>query len=131
MDPRDSTTGQWAVLDADGKILGEHRWPTQDDAINYGLCGRYLLSGASVKQVTTDWVAIGSAGFTDKRTQLRKDGPARTLHVRAFRGMIRRRKDGKEQTVGCPHAHTKPGSARKCAADAAKRLNKAGGEIDG
>ena len=39
--------GRWVVLDYDGNPLpGE--WPTEELAIDRGLCGKYLLSGHEV-----------------------------------------------------------------------------------
>jgi hypothetical protein len=46
-DKRHNTTGPWAVTDYDGKVL-PGRWETEGDARDYGLCGRYLLSGLDV-----------------------------------------------------------------------------------
>jgi hypothetical protein len=43
----------WCVVDYDGQPLpGE--WPTRADAIDKGLCGRYLLSGHDVRRVSAN-----------------------------------------------------------------------------
>lgn len=44
---RGTQGGPWAVLDYDGNPL-PGRWPTEDLAVEEGLCGRYLLSGHDV-----------------------------------------------------------------------------------
>ncbi len=77
--------------------------------------------------MAADWVAQGPHQFVDRRLQMRRDGPMRTLHVRAFRGVVvRRGEDGKPERETCPHAHAKASAARKCAEAAARRLNRAG-----
>lgn len=39
----------WAVRDHDGDLL-PGRWATEEEATEYGLCGKYLLSGAEVTE---------------------------------------------------------------------------------
>lgn len=74
---------------------------------------------------TTEWKPQPPQHFVDKRFQMRRDGPARTLHVRAFRAVVLRRgADGKPERETCPHAHAKASAARKCAEAAARRLNR-------
>lgn len=40
----------WAVTNDDGKVK-PGRWATEVDAVEYGLAGRYLLSGFEVVKV--------------------------------------------------------------------------------
>lgn len=40
----------WAVTDYDGNVK-PGRWDNEGDAVEYGLCGRYLLSGFEVVRV--------------------------------------------------------------------------------
>lgn len=40
----------WAVTDDDGNVK-PGRWATDEDAVDYGLCGRYLFSGFEVIKV--------------------------------------------------------------------------------
>lgn len=44
----------WAVTNYDG-TLKPGRWDTEEDAIEHGLCGVYLLSGADVVHVSEDF----------------------------------------------------------------------------
>lgn len=49
-DRNESADGQWAVIGYDGRILAG-RWRTEALAVEHGLCGRYLLSGADVVKI--------------------------------------------------------------------------------
>lgn len=42
--------GPYGVVDHSGRLL-PGRWATEDDAIEHGLCGLYLLSGGDVVEV--------------------------------------------------------------------------------
>ena len=40
----------WSVVDYDGNVKPD-RWDTEQEALDRGLCGKYLLSGADVVEV--------------------------------------------------------------------------------
>lgn len=44
----DATPEHWHVVDYDGRQL-PGTWPTEAEAVDEGLCGRYLLSGMEVR----------------------------------------------------------------------------------
>lgn len=72
-----------------------------------------------------DWWPVGARQFTDRRVALRRDAGLVRYGVRAYRGVIvRRQANGKPEYDNCPHAHNKPGVARKCAEKEARRRNR-------
>lgn len=80
------------------------------------------------------WHPASPSQFVDRRTSLRRGTGTRLSqlvqqNVRAWHGVIvRSERDGERRGPvydRCPHAHSKPGSARKCGEAAAKRLNRA------
>ena len=78
---------------------------------------------------TTPWAASEKAReFRDKRLQFRDKGPKHLMEfqVRAFRGVVWRKADGKVEQQHCEHAHSKRTSAAKCAEGMAKRMNRKG-----
>ena len=38
-------TQKWGVVDYDGNLLSG-RWDSKEDAVKFGVCGKYLLSGS-------------------------------------------------------------------------------------
>jgi hypothetical protein len=82
----------------------------------------------------TAWRVYGTARFVDRRQILSttlSDGTRREGHVRnvrAYRAVIGRRRNGKQEYDRCPHAHSKQSAARKCAERAARILTRNGGE---
>lgn len=76
----------------------------------------------------TEWFPLSPSAFVDQRSQLRRDdrGGLVRYGVRAYRGVVQRRNEnGKREIERCPHAHSKPSAARKCAEQAARRWNRA------
>lgn len=71
----------------------------------------------------TAWFVQPPNEFMDRRMQMKRTGTVH-VNVRAYRGVIVRRKDGQQEYDRCPHAHQKPGAARQCAEQTAKRLNR-------
>lgn len=50
--PSDADLGAgWRVVDYNGGLL-DGEWATEQDAITFGLCGRYLFSGSHVEPVS-------------------------------------------------------------------------------
>jgi hypothetical protein len=75
----------------------------------------------------TEWQASPKVReFRAQRTSLRKNTPRPvTQRVRSFSGIVWRKVDSQVEQGRCPHAHSKPSSATKCAEALAKRLNRA------
>lgn len=73
---------------------------------------------------TGPWFPQAPAQFQDKRSMLRQ-GRHVQYRVVAYAGIIARKGDTGQMFDRCPHAHAKPGAARKCAQAAARRVNKA------
>lgn len=71
-----------------------------------------------------DWTALGPRQFTDRRLRLTRNSGLVNQNVRAYRGyIVRKGADGPDYDH-CPHAHNKPGAARKCAEKEARRRNR-------
>jgi len=76
----------------------------------------------------SQWRVLHPQQFVDKRMQLRRPerGGLVRYGVRAYRGaIVRKGDDGKPQHATCNHAHSKPGAARKCAEQEARKRNRA------
>ena len=69
--------GEWGVVDYDGNLMPE-RWETEKDALKFGVCGKYLLSGSHVIRVpdpdapTEPVIAPYVPGESDATAPLRK-----------------------------------------------------------
>lgn len=73
---------EWGVLDYDGNLL-PGTWPSEAEATDDGLCGRYLLSGAEVMQLDAE-VCLAYTGHGERCTECGQTSGVHALAVRRF-----------------------------------------------